>query len=166
MSEHVTTTPQQQQKRLRRRWWLLLIILLIVVGLAAGIAVSRGAWRSDPATWEVSLRTGAETPGPDSTEFTALVTRQGCNSGVTGDVNDPKIVYSAEEIVVTFSVAAEPWNLVDANTCPGNERVPYLVTLDEPIRDRWIVDGGCTLAPQDCVRWPISGVFFPSNGEL
>ncbi|MCB0918608.1 MAG: hypothetical protein KDC39_08575 [Actinobacteria bacterium] len=150
MSEQSTATePEQQARPTVWRWWLALaVVLVLVVGL---FAVSRGVLQSDPATWMLPAK---ERITADSTQFTALVTRRGCNSGVTGEVYAPEVTYTADEILVTFSVAAEPWNLVESANCQGNEMVRYLVTLDEPIGSRMLVDGGCTWEAPHCVQWP------------
>lgn len=93
--------------------------------------------RGDSATW--SLKPGQRLQ-ESSTGFTALVTRLGCNGGITGEVLAPQIRFGEAEIVVTFAVAAkEP----GAATCVGNNQVPYEVDLREPLRDRALVDGQC-----------------------
>ncbi|KQX76278.1 hypothetical protein [Aeromicrobium sp. Root472D3] len=75
-----------------------------------------------------------------STSFTALVTRLGCNDGVTGDVVDPVVRTSRTRIVVTFQVTpGEP----GAARCPGNRALPYVVDLEDPVGRRQLVDGRC-----------------------
>jgi hypothetical protein len=84
--------------------------------------------------------------GPDqsvqksSTKFTALVSRLGCNSGVTGQVLAPEIQMSESEVVVTFSVAPRQ---PGPATCPGNDQVSYEVDLGEPLGNRAFIDGHC-----------------------
>ncbi|WP_139217883.1 hypothetical protein [Micromonospora phaseoli] len=91
----------------------------------------------DAAVWSL---------GPDqslqrsSTKFIALVSRLGCNSGVTGQVLAPEIHKSESEVVVAFSVAPKQ---PGAAACPGNDQVPYEVDLGEPLRDRALADGQC-----------------------
>lgn len=87
------------------------------------------------ATWDLGPGQSLDV---DTTTFTALVTRVGCNSGVTGDVNDPVIDVSDHEVVITFTVSpGEP----SEATCPSNEYVPYEVELPEMLGDRELVDG-------------------------
>jgi hypothetical protein len=91
----------------------------------------------DPATW--MLRPG-QLPQQSSTGFTALVTRLGCNGGVTGQVLAPEIQLSTSEVVVTFEVAPKQ---TGSATCPGNDEVAYEVDLGEQLRGRALVDGQC-----------------------
>ena len=89
------------------------------------------------AVWNVAP---GQSLDADSTAFTALVHRVGCNSGVTGDVNDPTIEVDDEEVVITFTVSpGEP----SSASCPGNEPIAYEVELPEPLGDRKLIDGEC-----------------------
>jgi hypothetical protein len=91
----------------------------------------------DAATWQLGPEQSLQST---STGFTALVSRLGCNGGVTGQVLAPEIHPSQSEIVVTFRVAPkEP----GAAPCPSNNQVPYEVDLGEPLRGRAVVDGQC-----------------------
>lgn len=76
----------------------------------------------------------------DASGFTAGVTRLGCNSGVTGTVNDPDIQVTEDEVVVTFTVSPGPPAAAD---CPGNDEVAYDVELPAPLGDRSLIDGAC-----------------------
>ena len=96
---------------------------------------------------------------PSSTGFTALVSRLGCNSGVTGEVLSPDIRVTEAEVVVTFSVAPERSGAAD---CQGNDQVPYEVSLPEPLGERALVDGQCleggaagttSFCQPDATRW-------------
>lgn len=93
--------------------------------------------RSDAAVWVL---------GPDqslqrsSTKFTALVSRLGCNNGVTGQVLAPEIHTSEAEVVVTFFVAPKQRG---AAACQSNNQVSYDVDLDAPLQGRALVDGQC-----------------------
>jgi hypothetical protein len=84
--------------------------------------------------------------GPDqklrdsSTRFVAVVSRLGCNGGVTGEVLAPEIRRGESEIVVTFAV--DPRQPGPA-PCQGNDPVPYEVDLGEPLGHRSLVDGEC-----------------------
>lgn len=75
-----------------------------------------------------------------STRFVALVSRLGCNSGVTGQVLAPDVRLGPAEVVVTFFVAPRQ---KAAGTCQANNEVPYEVDLGEPLRGRKLVDGQC-----------------------
>lgn len=77
----------------------------------------------------------------DSTTVTALVTRLGCNSGVTGDVNTPEVAVTVAEIVITFTVSPMQSGVA---SCPGNDQVEYLIELPEPLGARQLIDGACT----------------------
>ena len=77
---------------------------------------------------------------PDSTTFTALVRRVGCNNGVTGEIRESSVRVEYEEVVVTFYVEPNP---SDAS-CPGNDEVAITVELLEPLGDRRLVDGQCS----------------------
>lgn len=90
----------------------------------------------DPAVWAVAP---GKRPAPTSTTFTAAVSRLGCNSGVTGEVLEPRIEYSPSDITVTFQVAADR----DGGLCPSNLPVEVQVNLTEPIGDRDLIDGQC-----------------------
>lgn len=81
-------------------------------------------------------------PEADSPTFTALVSRLACSGGVTGEVLDPSIEVSADEVVVTFTVGPLPEG-EGVYTCQGNTPVPYVVDLGEPLGARPIVDGAC-----------------------
>jgi hypothetical protein len=106
--------------------------------LVAVLASGCGAFNGDAeATWDVA-------PGQvldvDTTTFTALVTRLGCNSGVTGDANEPTIEVTDAQVVITFTVSpGEP----SSATCPGNDPVSYEVELPEALRSRELIDGAC-----------------------
>lgn len=91
----------------------------------------------DAAVWDLSPGQRLER---SSTTFVALVSRLGCNGGVTGQVLTPEIHMSESEVVVTFSVALKS---PGAAACPGNNQVSYEVSLGEPLRGRALVDGQC-----------------------
>ncbi|WP_155370967.1 hypothetical protein [Catellatospora vulcania] len=91
----------------------------------------------DAAVWDLAP---GQTLTASSTRFTALVSRLGCNDGVTGQVLTPQLRLSESEIVVTFSVAPKQ---TGAASCPGNNQVPYEVDLGTPLRNRVLSDGRC-----------------------
>jgi hypothetical protein len=111
----------------------LAIAFLAMFGLAACQAASNGG----TAIWNIE---SAESITPEATSLAALVERLGCANGETGRVLEPVIAAGDDELVITFFVEAFPAG--DYN-CPGNDRVPYLIELGEPVGQRRIVDGGC-----------------------
>ena len=92
------------------------------------------------ASWELAP---GQSLGPESTTFTALVTRVSCNNGVTGSVNEPGLGIGDDAVVVTFTVSP---GRPESASCPGNDAVPYVVTLPEPLGTRSLVDGACESA--------------------
>jgi heat shock protein HslJ len=101
------------------------------------VAELRRAKGTAAAFWTVA-------PGQDlnaeTSEIAVLVTRLGCNSGVTGGVVEPDVRPEGNRVVLTFTVRpGEP----SAADCPGNNQVPYAVELPEPIGNRQLVDGQC-----------------------
>lgn len=102
-------------------------------GAPPGVSPSAGA----AATWD--LKPGQPLK-PSMTSLSVLVTRVGCNNGVTGEVNEPRITTTASEVVVTFTVTPEQ---PGAANCLGNNPKPYTVALPEPLGERALVDGAC-----------------------
>lgn len=94
--------------------------------------------REAAATWALPAD---ETLTAASRTFTVLVTRTGCNNGVSGTPRPPDVELSDDEVVLTFTVSpGEPRGGAD---CPGNDGVPYEVRLPEALRDRALIDGAC-----------------------
>jgi len=62
-----------------------------------------------------------------------------CASGqsATGRI-EPRVDYGADSITVTITVTYAGGD----QACPGNPDTPYTLTLDEPVGDRVINDGG------------------------
>ncbi|MGG5259828.1 hypothetical protein [Phycicoccus avicenniae] len=89
------------------------------------------------ASW--SLAPGQEVTAA-STELQVLVTRVGCNSGVTGTAEEPTVDVGADRVVVTFVVTPEEPGSAD---CQGNPEVPFTLLLPEPLGARALVDGQC-----------------------
>lgn len=107
----------------------------LVVALAACTSLNE----SDRATavWEVAPQQQLDA---STTEIAVLVTRLGCNSGVTGTVNDPTISITDDDLVITFTVSpGQP----EAADCQGNDQVPYLLTLPQPLGEHRLIDGAC-----------------------
>jgi hypothetical protein len=94
----------------------------------------------------------------ESTTLDLGVTRLECSSGVTGAVLEPRVTYEAERILIRTDVA--PLGL-DAADCQGNDVVPIVVELTEPVGDRDLVDAACAderaagtvFCEDDGVRW-------------
>lgn len=103
------------------------------------------------AVWDVEPKQALD---QGSMRFTALVTRLGCNGGVTGTVNSPDVQITADRIVITFAVSPGP---PKAATCPGNRAVPTVVELPEPLGARALVDGACETTEAATTSFCIDG---------
>lgn len=90
-----------------------------------------------PGVWELDR---TQPLADTAASFTALVTRLGCNNGVTGEVVQPGIQVTKSQIVVTFQVTPDD---PEAAKCSGNNPVPFTVELGEPIDGRQLIDGRC-----------------------
>lgn len=112
-------------------------LLVLSVALLWSSACGSDDGAGDTAIWEIE---DASPPTSESTAFTASVTRLGCASGETGEVQEPDVAIEAERVVVTFTVEALSGGDYD---CPGNDWVPFQVDIGEPLGDREIVDGAC-----------------------
>ena len=130
-------------------------VLCVGVLASAGALLLSGCSGSDAAgaVWTLDQQVG-----PDTTSFTAMVKRSGCNNGITGEVQTPDVEVEEDEVVVTFTVKPDQTEA----TCPDNDEVRYKVVLPEPIGDRRLVDGQCesgtttsrtTLCEPDGVRY-------------
>ncbi|WP_068480453.1 hypothetical protein [Pseudoclavibacter helvolus] len=93
----------------------------------------------EPATWHL-IDPSAISPTSDQIDIE--VTRLGCASGTTGEILEPKVTYEAEQIVIRVDVAPAG---AGPQTCQGNDAVPVVVELTEPIGLRSLIDGGCAL---------------------
>ena len=99
-------------------------------------------WWIDPAGPPVSR---------DATEFDAVVLERACASGQSSDgrIASPFVLYEPDSVVLTFGVVLKP----DGQRCPGHPPTSYHVKLDEPIGDRWLLDGG-VYPPRDATKPP------------
>ncbi len=97
------------------------------------------------ASWALAA---GQAVGPTSRQLQVLVTRVGCNSGVTGEVEEPNVEVRSDRVIVTFAVT--PGDPRSAH-CQGNPAVPFLLALPEPLGDRALVDGQC-LTSDDVAR--------------
>lgn len=93
-----------------------------------------------------------------STRLTLAVTRVACSDGRTGKVQTPRVTYEKKRIVIRTDV--EPLT-EGPHTCPGNSPVSITVELAEPIGERVLVDGSCSVDAiahdshcRNPVRWP------------
>ncbi len=109
---------------------------LSVVMLSACSAVVPGG--SATAVWELAPQ---QTIDDSTTTVTMLVSRLGCNDGVTGTVNEPSVQVTDEQVIITVTVS--PGEPLAAN-CQGNDQVAYELTLTESLGDRALIDGACT----------------------
>ena len=112
------------------------LALASLVTLVSACAIIQGLFPGD-AHW--ALHPDDEI-GPDTIEFTALVTENACAGGQSsvGRVVGPDISYSDEAVTVTFNVRGSG----GMNTCPSNPATPVVVRLGEPLGDRVLLDGG------------------------
>lgn len=110
----------------------------------------------DVATW---VLLDPEDVSEDSETLRLGVTRLGWSGGDTGVVLEPAVTLEQDRIVIRTEVEPLPAGGYD---CPGNDVVPVLVHLGEPIGPRELVDAACldgeavgTAACLDGpVRWP------------
>jgi len=123
---------------------LMIVALAMFLGGCADEGASAGTDRAStslyvgaPAVWELGSNASLTA---SSESFTAMVSRLECSDGVTGEVHEPSVESTAEQVVVTFTVAPIPDG---AHTCPGNDLVPFVVDLGEPLGDRSLWDGAC-----------------------
>jgi hypothetical protein len=91
-----------------------------------------------PARWTFDPNVPA--PSAGDRRFVALVTEMACASGQPADgrILPPVVLYGRDDILVIFGVRP----LGGAQNCPGNPATRIVVTLDEPIGDRRVMDGG------------------------
>lgn len=113
--------------------------LLLSVAVTGVLLGGCGALPGGTADASWTLAPGQDV-GPTSTQLQVLVTRVGCNSGVTGDVEAPEIEVKSDRVIVTFVVTPGEPGSAD---CQGNPEVPFRLTLPEPLGDRALADGQC-----------------------
>ncbi len=99
--------------------------------------------RDAAATWDLAPDQSLDA---ETTTFTALVTRLDCNSGITGEVNEPEIEFTDSEVVITFTVS--PRTRGDGD-CQGNDQIRHEVDLPQALGDRALVDGQCAASEAD-----------------
>lgn len=102
-----------------------------------------------PADWWVDPASPPITR--DATEFDALVLERACAGGQSSDgrIAPPFVLSERDSVVVTFGVVLKP----GGQQCPGHPPSSYRVRLDEPIGDRWLLDGG-VFPPRDATKPP------------
>jgi len=110
----------------------------------------------ETATWQIGHSTNLDR---FSTSIEVEVTRVGCSSGVTGETLAPIVTYTSEQIAIRIDV--EPFD-GDVADCQGNDAVPVVVQLDQPLGERTLIDAGClrvaaanTAACKSDLRWPV-----------
>ena len=111
---------------------------IVALALLAACDVFAPLMPAGPALW--FLPPDAQI-GPETTAFPALVMEVNCASGQTseGRIVGPEISYDADQVVVTFAVRPPPG---DAHACPSNPATLVKVTLNEPLGERRLIDGG------------------------
>ncbi|MFW7413886.1 hypothetical protein [Demequina sp. SO4-18] len=81
----------------------------------------------------------ANPPTADTTELHLLVTEVGCNSGRPADGRIELVSHTETAAAVTVTLGVEPES--GDQTCQGNPPTPFVVTLEEPLGDREVIDG-------------------------
>lgn len=107
----------------------------LLLPLVALVSLLTGCGGTATAEWRLAPD---QDLGPDTRVIDVLVTRTGCNGGVTGEPQEPEVGYEPDRVVITFEVSP---GRPDAATCPSNDAVPATVVLDAPLGDRALVDG-------------------------
>jgi hypothetical protein len=109
---------------------------IAALGCLAACGSKPDVHHDDAAVWNVASQ---QHLSPESTGFSAIVTRTGCSSGAQGDPAVRVIDYAASTITITLRI--EP--PISGGTCEGTQGVAYRVHLKEPIGTRTLVDGAC-----------------------
>jgi hypothetical protein len=93
------------------------------------------------ATWALDPAFAA--PDASSTEVHILVWERECSSGrpTTGRMSAPAIEYQSTTVTIEIGVRPRAGQF---QTCPLPPGTPALVTLDEPLSNRTLLDGGRT----------------------
>lgn len=102
---------------------------MLLSGCAGSVSGAEAVW---------TVRPGHQV-GPETTTISVVVTRLGCNNGVTGQVQEPGVKVEDDEVRITFTVKPDQREA----SCPGNDQVPYEVVLPGPLGDRRLIDGQC-----------------------
>lgn len=90
-----------------------------------------------PDTAEAATWTLATAPQPDDTTLSLVVEERACSGGDTAEGRiRVEVAVTDDEVRLDVSVVPKP----GAHTCPGNPGTPHVVSLDEPIGDRLVVD--------------------------
>jgi hypothetical protein len=129
--------------------------LLCAVAMIATLTACSAPPPPALGVWELTDPTAVTA---ESTTLDLGVTRLECSNGVTGDVLEPQVVYDDDRILIRTDVA--PLGL-EAADCRGNDVVPIVVELAEPVGDRDLVDAACgedraaatVFCENDGVRW-------------
>ena len=122
-------------------------IAILAFAVLATVPAACGALPGSTASAVWNLAPGQDLDARTTT-VDVLVTRVGCNSGVTGTVVKPEIQLEDDRVIVAFSV--QPGEPASAD-CQGNPEVAYSLTLPEPLGSRQLVDGQC-LTDEDAAR--------------
>jgi len=136
MNVRERSTPAQVGARIGTAVVGLAVLLGIMLVITNLVMTTPDPGPGDPATWRIDP---TAPPSADARSFTALVSRSGCNGGVTGTPLEPEVVKGETWIAVSFDVVPKAYG----GECPTNDLVPYEVHLGEELGDRSLVDGRC-----------------------
>lgn len=150
-------TSQKAPRRNRAGLFAGALIATLVLA-SCGAADGSGANQQEKpfgtqATWAVADPAVVK---PSDRAVHIQVERVDCASGKTGKIVGADVDYQDEQIAIAVNL--EP--IEGAQTCQGNEQVPYTVELNEPIGQRKLVDAACAAKPAsgtvrcgDAMRW-------------
>ena len=148
--------------RRRGAWLPALAGVLVLLGCSHENNGDDDILKGDAAIWSLERDIRLS---PSTTDFTAIVQRLDCNSGVTGTVLEPSVEYDDAQVTVAFDVEQATEGAAD---CQGNEEVPYNVVLVVSLlaSESWLMGHACRvarlLAPRSVHRTACDG----QNGAL
>ena len=114
------------------------VAAIVAIALLAACDAFAPLTPAGPALWFLPAEGAIDA---ETTSFTALVMEVDCASGQSSQdrIVGPEISYDADQVVVTFAVRPPPG---DAHACPSNPATLVKVTLNEPLGERRLIDGG------------------------
>jgi hypothetical protein len=118
----------------------------LLAQLSERYGADRICFNIEPIPGEEDAQVALWAPAPDAdlspsaVEIDLLVNERACASGqdAEGRIAPPGVEYRDDAVVVTIRVIPKP----GPQTCPSNPDTPYTLTLDEPLGDRELLDGG------------------------
>ena len=113
------------------------VAAIVAIALLAACDAFAPLTPAGPARWFLPAEGSIDA---ETTSFTALVMEVDCASGQSSQdrIVGPEIIYEADEVIVTFAVRP----LGGMNGCPSNPATVVKVTLNEPLGERRLIDGG------------------------